>query len=469
MLFLFLIPPTGSYCREDRCQSKFRFSLVPGIRAPMEECEAAGGVARAGGQARVIDAPALGWDGGRVEREIAAARPDVVVIATTFGTLPTDLTWARRIREILPETSIGLRGAACYAHQEELLAKEPAVDFCVRGDYELVFERMATDGYEATPGTVYRTDRGPVTNGDPLTTRDLDGLARPDRRTIDPTRYRVRGLGQPQATIHVQRGCPFSCTYCLTHLVAGAKARHRGAESIAEEMEELCREGYRFFYLRADTFTLDRPWAQEVCAAIRRRCPEARWVTATRIDCVDEPTLEAMKKAGCYGISFGLETGSAAIGEKVKKKPDVENGRRAMRLCDRYGILSLGYFMVGFLWETRETLDQTRRYLNEVRPDLLTVYFAHPYPGTRYHDDVAASSLPIRFADAQANPALVTEALPTRVLERAAQGMLLQHYAHPRVWGSVVRKLGSLTVASVVSALRPRRPEPAAADLSAKP
>ena len=72
---LFLIAPTGAYCREDRCQSSFRFELIPSMRPPMEECEAAGAVRAAGAEPFVIDAPADGSLGGRDARSPARHRP----------------------------------------------------------------------------------------------------------------------------------------------------------------------------------------------------------------------------------------------------------------------------------------------------------------------------------------------------------------------------------------------------------
>jgi hypothetical protein len=41
---VFLVLPTGNDCREDRCQSAFEPELIPTMRPPMAECEAAGAV-----------------------------------------------------------------------------------------------------------------------------------------------------------------------------------------------------------------------------------------------------------------------------------------------------------------------------------------------------------------------------------------------------------------------------------------
>ncbi|MEZ4331615.1 MAG: B12-binding domain-containing radical SAM protein [Myxococcota bacterium] len=438
------MPPTGAWCREDRCQSRFRFELVPTQRAPLEECEAAGAIRAAGGSAVVVDAPAEGLDDAGALDRLRRFRPALVVVVVTFGSLELDLAFAKRVRDVLPGVAIAVRGAPVHVLPEAILARAPAVDFCVKGEYELVFGDLVGRAPRSVPGVIQRADgngTGSIRTVEPIPwSTDLDALPRPDRTVIDPDRYRVRGLGARQATVRVQRGCPFPCSYCLVHTVSGSRARHRSPESVAEELAALCASGTRHFYLRAETFSLDREWALETSRAIARRAPRARWVTTTRVECVDETLLEAMARGGCYGISFGIDVGSRAIGARVGKRPDLERARRAMRDCDRVGILSLGYFMLGFLWETPETLAETARFARSVRPDLLTVHFAHPYPGTRYHGEVQAAGLHVRSPDAQAEPAFATPALSTAALRGAARGMLRRHYGDPRVIVALGRK-----------------------------
>lgn len=440
---VFLLPPTGAWCREDRCQSYFRFELVPSQRAPLEECEAAGAVRAAGGEAFVVDAPAEGLAAGEALARVASLAPDLVVLIATFGSLADDLLFAKPLKERLPDAVIGIRGAPCYTQAEAILMQAGDIDFAVRGDYELVFDEVVRLGHRRAAGCVYREAAGFAANPAPKAS-DLDRLPRPDRSSLDPNAYRVRGLGAPQASVRVQRGCPFPCSYCLVHTVSGNRARHRSPESVADEMRELCEAGTRHFYLRAETFSLDRDWAIATSDAIARTCPEARWVTTTRVDCVDERVVVAMARSGCYGISFGIDVASNTIGERVDKRPDLARASAAMRSCDRHGILSLGYFMLGFLWESPQTVAETVRFARTARPDLLTIHFAHPYPGTRYYEDVREAGIRLDSLRAQAEPALGEAGVSPVALRRAARRLLLRHYGDPRVHASITRKAARL-------------------------
>ena len=437
---VFAICPTGAYCREDRCQSYFKFDLIPTMRAPLEECESAGAITACGGSAFIIDGPAGRYQEQEFLNKLSAHNPDLIIIVVTFGTLDADLRWAEKLRKHFPEAAIGVRGAPCYTLSERILKLSKSVDFCVRGEYELIFQQIVKQGYIHADGVVHRD--GEHIFASKITPREsnLDLLPRPDRTSIDQSLYSVRGLRSAQATIRVQRGCPYPCSYCLVHTVSGSEARHRSPESIVSEMKELIQQGISCFYLRAETFSLNKKWTLSVCKAISEHCPQARWVTTTRAERVDDEILSAMKKAGCYGISFGLDVASPTIGKKVNKLADKSTAQEAIRLCNKHGIISLAYLMIGFLWETQETLNETAQFIKEIRPDLLTIHFAHPYPGTKYYEEFNQSSFKVISSHAQAEPATATEALSPDFLKSAAKKMLIKHYARPSVLFSLARK-----------------------------
>lgn len=446
-----LICPTGAFCREDRCQSAFKFNLIPSLRAPLEECEIAGAIKSVGGTARVFDGPAAKMTEKTFLKQVSNFQPDLIVLSVTFGTLDEDLSYATKLKDILPGTAIGLRGAPCYTNAKNILTANTNIDFCVRGDYELVFQQILQNGLDHLPGCIYRQGQEIIDHPDVQKVENLDDLPLPDRGAIDANLYQVRGLQKPQATIHVQRGCPFPCTYCLVHTVSGSKARHRSGRSIAEEIKTVMQSGIKYFYLRAETFTLKKSWVLDVCREIQTECPGARWVTTTRVELVDEEILEAMQSAGCYGISFGIDVASKTIAEKVKKHFEKEQVALAMKWCDKYNIISLAYIMIGFIWDTKETIQETEDFILDIRSDLVTVHFAHPYPGTTYYQSVQKANLPIISTQAQSEPALNTNQIDGAYLIKASNRILRKHYLRIGVLGSLVKKLLRLGISSYFS------------------
>lgn len=410
------------------------------MRAPLEDCEAAGAIKLAGGLSRVLDAPAAHWSDERFLAEIDSFRPDLIVLATTFATLDADLAWAARLRDRFPTAAIGVRGAPCYVMDVEILSRSAAVDFCVQGEYEIVFDDIVRWGIQRARGVTYRKGGAIVRPADVPKVEDLDSLPWADRTAIDPSLYTVRGIGEPQATVRVQRGCPYPCTYCLVHTVSGNKARHRSPRSIANEVTQILESGISSVYFRAETFSLDREWALAVCRELERYCPGVRWVTTTRIERVDDELLGAMRAAGCYGVSFGMDVASPEIAKHVRKLASLETAQRAMRLCDKHRLISLGYLMTGFIWDNEDTLRCTEDFIVAVRPDLLTIHFAHPYPGTVYYEQFQKAGGEVLSKFAQAEPAGDGLGLSAAEFESRSRAILRRHYTRPKVLASLARK-----------------------------
>ena len=439
--FTFAICPTGKYCREDRCQSFFSFELIPSIRAPLEECEAAGAIKAAGGSTIIIDGPGEGLSDSQFMTRVTNSAPEAIILVVTFATLQADLLWAKKFKDAFPGLLLGVRGAPCYTLEHEIFTSSRAIDFLVKGEYETIFHALCTQGIRGVAGVSFRENGEIVSSPTGPLTPNLDALPLPDRSSLNYASYSVRGFRDPQATVRVQRGCPFPCSYCLVQLVSGNSARHRSPDHIAKEVSQLMRDGISSFYFRADTFTLDREWVIELCQTLQMRCPGARWVTTTRADKVDEELIAIMGAAGCYGISFGIDVASHSIGRKVHKLANLEVTQKALQACDKVGILSLVYIMVGFIWETKETLQESSQFLSSITPDLLTIHYAHPYPGTNYYNEVQSSESKLVSMRAQAEPATTCGGITIEELKRRAKIMLIRHYLRPKVLISITRKL----------------------------
>lgn len=416
------------------------------MRAPLEECEAAGAIKTVGGRAVIIDGPGEGLTDSEFIARVTHSAPEALILVVTFGTLYADLLWATKFRGLFPELLIGVRGAPCYTSETEIFSTSQAIDFLVKGEYESIFQALCIQGIAGVPGVSFRESEVVVTSPTGPLAADLDALPLPDRSSLNFFRYSVRGFRDPQATVRVQRGCPFPCSYCLVHVVSGNSARHRSPRHIATEVSQLMKEGITSFYFRADTFTLDREWVVLLCKTLQKDCPGIRWVTTTRADKVDEELISIMGAAGCYGISFGIDVASHTIGKKVHKLANLEVTKQALKACDSAGIISLVYIMVGFIWETSETLKESRQFLSRITPDLLTIHYAHPYPGTNYYNEVHASGSEVLSLRAQAEPATTCNGISIKELQRSAKMMLIRHYLRPKVLFSLTKKVVRLMV-----------------------
>ena len=117
--------------------------------------------------------------------------------------------------------------------------------------------------------------------------------------------------------------------------------------------------GLSDFDLIHDMFTVDRRRVLAFCDAMIASGEDFTWACSARTDCVDEPLLELMARAGCVGIFFGIETGSSRMQTVIDKYLDISRAKEIIDAAEKLGIGSTVSLITGFPEETREDLEQT--------------------------------------------------------------------------------------------------------------
>lgn len=216
-------------------------------------------------------------------------------------------------------------------------------------------------------------------------TQDLDSLPFPARDLI-PKKY----LRHHKTTILASRGCPNNCSFCQPTLrkLFGTKIRRRSIDNLMQEIDE-CGErfGIRHFEFFDDTFTSDRGWTLDFASAMKQR--KGTFEMLTRVDTVDFELLKSLKEAGLTRIALGVETGSQSILNSYCKGIKVEQSREAMKMCNALGLRVHGYFMLGALDETQETIRETKEFIKQSNFDTIFVTVTTPMPGTRLYEQAS--------------------------------------------------------------------------------
>ena len=125
------------------------------------------------------------------------------------------------------------------------------------------------------------------------------------RKYIIPTM-----AGKYVISMMLSRGCPFKCTFCDAPITMGKKLRFWSMDRIIQDIRHYVEKyGCHNFVFKDSTFTANKKWADEFCDAIMDSGLKIKWRCNTRVNLVPPPLLEKMKKAGCYVINFGVESG----------------------------------------------------------------------------------------------------------------------------------------------------------------
>jgi anaerobic magnesium-protoporphyrin IX monomethyl ester cyclase len=218
-----------------------------------------------------------------------------------------------------------------------------------------------------------------VTSARPLR-RCLDSLPFPARDLYEHGAYKdyfCRYHGYTTTSMITSRGCPFDCDFC-SRPVFGRSYRGRSPSNIVDEMETVLDYGYDRIWFADDIFPIDKESGLSVCNEIISRRLDASWECLCRADVMNREIALKMKKAGCFRVFFGLESGNDRILKAMNKRLTVEQARRAVKTVKSVEIKAGAFFILGYPGETDDTMLDTLRFATSLPLDYFS--FTVPYP-----------------------------------------------------------------------------------------
>jgi hopanoid biosynthesis associated radical SAM protein HpnJ len=338
--------------------------------------------------ARLLDCPphAIGIEACLRE----AQQYDHVIIHTSTPSLRNDCRVAEAIKQRRPETMIGLVGAHAAVLPAETLKASAAIDWVGRKEFDYTCAEVAAGRPLAeVAGLSFRRDGRIVHNRERELIADMDALpwvVDVYKRDLQIEKYFIGYLLHPYLSLYTGRGCPAQCTFCLwPQTIGGHKYRVRSPQNVADEMAAAKRlfPQVQEFFFDDDTFTANLPRAREIARKLQPL--GLTWSCNSRAN-VGYDTLKLMKDCGLRLLLVGYESGSEEILQRAKKGVTLDEMRAFTRACRDLGIVIHGTFILGLPVETRETIEQTIRFAQELDVFSIQVSLAAPYPGTELYE-----------------------------------------------------------------------------------
>ncbi len=341
---------------------------------------------------KCIDGPAQatveGYGYEELEEDIRAFAPDIVGITASTSQADYVKICLDLVKNQNSRCTTILGGTLISAAPQDLL-KFPKADYGVIGEAELCISQIMKkiehkEKVEGSEGLVWRMGND-VKFIKASTIMDIDKVPMPARHLLRMELYRPSPANYrrlPATTIMTSRGCPYSCIFC-SRPTEGRAFRPHSAKRVVDEIELLVKQfGIKDIQIFDDTFTMIPQRTVDICNGIIERGLDVSWNCMTRVDKVDEELFRLMKKAGCYEVGFGIESGSDRVLKFIKKSLTVEQVRQAAKWAKAAGIDIRGFFMIGFPTETREEILQTIEFAKELDVDVAQFMVATPFPGT---------------------------------------------------------------------------------------
>jgi len=368
----------------------------------------------------VIDAIAERMTWQEYEKLLRQKSPKYYLTQVTAPTLTNDMYG------VMLAKSMGAKTMAFGTHvtpmPTETMRDYPALDFVLRGEPELTLREVIDvleNRQQSRPATLTEllrktdpswqpvaTGEGPVTdlsgikgliwrqageikrNMDRPFLPSLDDLPVPMYGLLPLSKYRMPLMKGPFSFVVTSRGCPAGCKYCIKHVSYQNSVRLLSPQRIVEEISQLYAFGIRNIHMYADLFTVNREQVMGLCELILKEGLKIRWTCNSRVDFVDEEMLKMMGRAGCWMISWGIESGNEQILRKAAKGANPKKAHQALSWARAAGIKNWGYFIIGLPGETVETIRETIDLAKTLPLELALFHIAAPYPGTPFFFEV---------------------------------------------------------------------------------
>ena len=329
-----------------------------------------------------LDAVPYDWSYEQTVREVLKHDPDVVgVTATTHNVLNAAIMF-RLLKEAAPKVTRIFGGPHIAAFPDEALAW-PEVDYAFQGDAEqsllqFLDAMQAGDSPTDIPGMHWREDGEHKRSHPYEPIEDLDFFPFPDRHAVPHHLYYTpSNIKKYSTTIFGSRGCPNHCVFCtVPH-----NFRARTPENIVDEMA-YCKDvlGVEDFHFSDDLFNYSEERVIAISEEILRRNLKVLWGFKASCKAVSPEMLRIARRAGCYRMHWGVETGTDEGLKALNKTLTTDRIIEVFNWSRAAKIRNIAYMMVGCPHEkTRDQIFDTARFVRKLKPDYVVYALFTPY------------------------------------------------------------------------------------------
>lgn len=220
--------------------------------------------------------------------------------------------------------------------------------------------------------------------------KTLDWVLPPTRRWMNKYHSHLSdndGIKTPCVTMFNSRGCPLECAFCESgrHGVIWDRLTRYEPLDVEEYQIKQCKElGYSAIAFYDDIKPLNKNRMTKELEILRKY--GMIWRCFLRSDIINNhggyDYLKEMRDGGLVEIFVGVESASNEIKNNITKKTTIEQDTNIVKWCKELGIRCKVSLILGLPGESMETMQETRRWILETRPDRVQIGRLIPFPGT---------------------------------------------------------------------------------------
>lgn len=342
----------------------------------------------------------------QIKQAIKEFNPDIIGVSCSYTMFEKDsFEVIDLIKKVNNKIKIIIGGAHASSNPEFVL-RNKNIDLIVIGEGEYTLLEIAEKVRDTKPlqnikGTALVYNGKFKKNSPREQIQDLDkldlawNLINLEEYFQHPDNSEV-AIRTPSANLITSRGCPGQCVFCSVHTVWGRKWRAMSPKKVVDEIEYLYKQhNVKNFRINDDNLTLDKKRIIQICEEIKKRNLDIKWDTPSGVAfwTLDEEVLDAMKSAGYYRVTFGIESGCKETLKYIRKNIDLKKVNRLIDYSHKIGLWTASFFIIGFPFETKQQIKTTTDFIINSNLNFPFIFIAQPYLGTDLYEDFKKAGL----------------------------------------------------------------------------
>jgi radical SAM superfamily enzyme YgiQ (UPF0313 family) len=336
---------------------------------------------------------------GRSKDEIVAV---CIALHSTY-LVPSGLVLAARIKELIPGVPIIVGGY--HPTGDTDIVTEKVIDYAVIGEgeescFDLISALHNGKGaafIKTIPGLAFLDDGGEIFTTPKRPRLDFSALPWPKREREILELCRPGPLSYPPvgrvAQVAYSRGCPYGCPFCASPSMWERRVHYRDAGDMAAEMRHLITNyGINNFFFCDLSFNGNKKKLIELCESVKAMKHTVDAEFGSHVMCtstiIDEVILGKMKESNFWKIDYGIEDILEGTISRIKTFQRVEKIRATLTVTNKTGILMRGLMMIGYPWETEDSIRMRESLIDQFPVDQLRLCFYTPFKGTAMYESV---------------------------------------------------------------------------------
>jgi anaerobic magnesium-protoporphyrin IX monomethyl ester cyclase len=446
-LKVLLINPPTSF---DQIYGDWDLSAVDTYSPPLGILYMAGYLRENNHDPYIFDLEALKWDFNKLLESALTLHPDVIGITSMTINFMNAHKIGSLMKASFRSVPLIIGGAHLTAAPKETMSKYLEFDYGIYGEGEITFLEIVEkfkikDSITNVKGLVWRDrDKKIIINEPRPYIENLDVLPFPAWDLLEnfPERYPhsiLESKRLPAASIMTSRGCPFHCTFC-DNKIFGAKVRHFSSEYTIRMINHLIDNyGIKDLMILDDNFLLNRNKLFDICDTIIDSKLDLTWYCMGHANTMTEDRLKKIKKAGCWFIELGIESGNNEMLNKIRKNTTKKEIANAVRLARQAGLKTKGNFIFGFPGETIKTIEESIKFALEIRIDFFQQNFLTVWPGCDIYSQINNMGDNYEYYNsswdslAHQRITFIPKGLSKNELVKASKGAFRRFYLRPKI------------------------------------